>query len=442
MHFSCLIPESMVSVIAEADSSASGKYTEWIVRQVKSGRLVCRQISDVEYDFEDHDKVEKLLTYFQKLENNPYFTGSHDINDYKSYGDLAQTIEDFKNQRISQKTQKAVTQAQGVIVNRSPYVVVKVTTYEAMKRIARDTHWCVTSFRYFNEYKIGEANPFYIVLKNGEPYVAVFPSSGDLKDKYDRSISKQIADELEPVFDEMKKQGIEFPARDDFLVTMSREEVLRTGDAKIICQYAFDVIQGRFPEAEPVIAKSLQWAYDYAESIIKGRFPEAEPVIAKSPRYAYYYASYVINRRFPEAEPAIAKSPQWAYDYARDVVKGRFPEAESVIARDPSWAHSYARNAIKGRFPEAEPTIAKHPQYAYYYAKNVIKGRFPEAESVIAKSPRWAYNYARDIIKGRFPEAEPVIVKSPRWAYYYARDIIKGRFPEAEPAIAKSPQWA
>ena len=42
----------------------------------------------------------------------------------------------------------------------------------------------------------------------------------------------------------------------------------------------------------------------------------------KSPGAAYRYAKFVINGRFPEAEPMIAQDPEFAYYYACDVIKG------------------------------------------------------------------------------------------------------------------------
>jgi len=55
--------------------------------------------------------------------------------------------------------------------------------------------------------------------------------------------------------------------------------------------------------------KDPKAAYWYAYQIIKGRWPEAEPVIMKDPEYAYYYASDVIKGRWSEAEPYIMKDP-------------------------------------------------------------------------------------------------------------------------------------
>ena len=150
-------------------------------------------------------------------------------------------------------------------------------------------------------------------------------------------------------------------------------------------------------------------AYIYAKNVLKGRWPEGEPVIATDPGLAYEYADHVIKGRFPEGEPAIAKWPAWAYQYAKYILKDRWPEAEAVIA--------------KSNFASAG---LSHVRYAYEYAKDVIGGRWPEAEAKIAKDPHFAYKYAKDVIGGRWPEAEAVIATDPRYNELYTHDVING----------------
>jgi hypothetical protein len=200
-------------------------------------------------------------------------------------------------------------------------------------------------------------------------------------------------------------------------------------DANLAYEYAQSVIKGRWPEAEPVIAKEPHWAwaYNYAKNVIQGRWPEAEPVIAKDPYYAVKYALEIIKGRWPEAEPVIAQSPYYAVKYADEVIGGRWPEAEPEIAKDRLYAYLYAREVIGGRWPEVEPAIAKSPYTAYNYAHEVIGGRWPEAEPAIAKDSQSAYKYARDVIGGRWPEAEPVIDQDPTWASYYRAEVLKKR---------------
>ena len=67
-------------------------------------------------------------------------------------------------------------------------------------------------------------------------------------------------------------------------------------------------------------------AFMYAQEVIKGRWPEGEAVIATDPGYAYRYATEVIGGRWPEAEATIAKSQGNANRYAKE-----FPEAKFIF---------------------------------------------------------------------------------------------------------------
>jgi len=72
----------------------------------------------------------------------------------------------------------------------------------------------------------------------------------------------------------------------------------------------------RSPELEPVIARDSLYAYLYAQDVLgHKRFPEGEKAIAKDPRQAYFYAAYVLEKRWPEAEPVIAKERWYADMY-------------------------------------------------------------------------------------------------------------------------------
>ena len=83
----------------------------------------------------------------------------------------------------------------------------------------------------------------------------------------------------------------------------------------------------RTPVTDFAVLKYPGWAFRYARDVIQGRWPEAEPVISQDPQWAYFYARYAIKGRWPEAEPVISQDPKWAYNYARDIIKGRWPEA-------------------------------------------------------------------------------------------------------------------
>lgn len=83
---------------------------------------------------------------------------------------------------------------------------------------------------------------------------------------------------------------------------------------------------------------------------------------------AYHYARDVIKGRFPEREAMIATNPHWAYRYAYYAIDGRFPEGEAIIATEPHWAYQYSYNIIKSRWLEGELQIL-FSEYAIKYAE-------------------------------------------------------------------------
>ena len=105
--------------------------------------------------------------------------------------------------------------------------------------------------------------------------------------------------------------------------------------------------------------------YNLPESIFKPdpiTDQERFNLLIQNPYNAYIYAHDVLQRRWPEAEPYIMKEPWSAYGYAKDLMEGkRWPEAEPYIMKDPGSAYFYATDIIKDRWPEAEPYIMKDP---------------------------------------------------------------------------------
>ena len=84
----------------------------------------------------------------------------------------------------------------------------------------------------------------------------------------------------------------------------------------------------------------------------KKRNLSMEKIIAKNAQIACLYAFRVIHGPFPEAEPEIAKHPSWAVRYARFVIKKRFPIAEKYISRDPEFCYEYYKHVIKKKLPK------------------------------------------------------------------------------------------
>ena len=83
------------------------------------------------------------------------------------------------------------------------------------------------------------------------------------------------------------------------LAEVKKRESIWAKDGKIAYQYAYNVLESRFPAGEPAIAKDPRWAYEYAYNVLNSRFRRGESTIAKNPEYAYRYALYVLHSKFP-----------------------------------------------------------------------------------------------------------------------------------------------
>src|SRR3990167_9506898 len=99
---------------------------------------------------------------------------------------------------------------------------------------------------------------------------------------------------------------------------MNMKKIIKKARASCACNEALRVCEGLTWEGFLALKQAPHWAYWYAHEVIKGRWPEAEEVIAAEAEVAYFYARYAIKGRWAEAEAAIATDARWAYLYALD----------------------------------------------------------------------------------------------------------------------------
>lgn len=158
------------------------------------------------------------------------------------------------------------------------------------------------------------------------------------------------------------------------------EAMLKHCKVTTLLQYAGDVLNRRWFEAEPRIMNDCDAVVRYAE-ILVGRWQEAEPAIKRcSPYTMARYAIFVLKSRWKEAEPIMLrgavhyKNFATVVDYAKYTFKNeRWPELEKAMLAEP--AHSsyhmanYAVYVLKGPWPEAEPAIAQNDAAVKIYAK-------------------------------------------------------------------------
>ena len=78
------------------------------------------------------------------------------------------------------------------------------------------------------------------------------------------------------------------------------------------------------------------------------RWPGAEPFILKNkdPFWALMYARDIIQGRWPQAEPLIMKDSYLASRYAIEIIKEPWPEAERFIKRDAAAWSIYSKKVL------------------------------------------------------------------------------------------------
>jgi hypothetical protein len=173
--------ESYIRWAAETfDPSKNAAYITWILRMLKKGVIAGE---------EDAQKVQERLTQFEELKKKPQFPkDKRDINAYKTYGDLAETLDQFQGIKtkgeLKREAQEEGIQFMGSSGGRegagiSLYIV---TSDEAGAKHFRNTDWCVKDPRYFINY----GAPYYFFTKDGQPKTLLHLNSNQCMDVRDR----------------------------------------------------------------------------------------------------------------------------------------------------------------------------------------------------------------------------------------------------------------
>ena len=174
------INQQMAKQVADWSLSINKKYATWISRL-----WVNRTIRMPE----DEDKLTKKLQLFDS-KKQLLSVEQRNINNYNSYAQLAQTLEQYVDVKSKIQTKKnLIFEGQEVIKEQPPYTVVKITTPEAASKLLRGTEYCVKDPKYWEYYveNYGD-HPYYLVYKNNDIYVLLHIPSKQMKNKYDHEI--------------------------------------------------------------------------------------------------------------------------------------------------------------------------------------------------------------------------------------------------------------
>jgi len=162
------------------DPTKNSEYITWVLRMLKSGVISGE---------EDSDKVKERLLNFTELKRKPQFPkDKRDINSYKSYGDLAETLDEFQGIKTKGEVKRESLEEGIEFIDSSSGEEGKgtnlyiVTTEEAAAKYFRQTEWCVKDPRFFNNY----GPPYYFFTEDGEPKTLLHLNSNQCMDVRDR----------------------------------------------------------------------------------------------------------------------------------------------------------------------------------------------------------------------------------------------------------------
>lgn len=350
----------------------NGKYSEWIIKQIKKGTIIFP---------EDQDKIRNNLKLFHAKKTK---LANKDIN-YYSPGSLARALD--QQLGLTKAERKAarhgdlnVPPGARLALSEGPFDVVIIgsddldLSVKAANVLSSGTEWCTANPSHANRYL--KQGPLYLIYENGvRKYLVHYPSD-QFKDVYD--------DEVNGPLREYTKQRYEYEGKSTEDIKGKIISLLYplTGIAHHqVASYAlaYCISAGRrWPEAEQYLLGSrdtFKSAISYAEKILENRWPDLEQLLlnlepenewdSKPSELLSAYANLVLKplgfNRWPEAEPTILNNNVYAIYYAANVMASRWTALEDKLLEKGSanLLSYYAIRVIKNRWPEAEPTILK-----------------------------------------------------------------------------------
>ena len=339
--------DQLLSFIEAGDPTRNKAYVQWLVKQYIRKEFKLSDISEIRDTLESFETLKRRLV--QK-----------DINKY-TLASLRDTVaEANKVGELGAKSTKTNTAGalpvlpETEILYNGPLGQLSIPqTAEAACDLGHGGSWCTArpdSHNMFDAY--AEFAPLYVWIdKSGKKYQFYFsmfdpavtnPSMAG--DPEFRNLDNTTMDDATLTY---------FRTQHPVISKLFKKMEPKADQLELILLWATDVVKGRWPKAEEIIARDVQTSFEYARQVIKGPFELGEPAIASDARLASYYALNIINGPFELGEPAIASNASTAYQYARFILHRRWPEAESVIAENPDVAEQYAHNVIQGPWPEA-----------------------------------------------------------------------------------------
>lgn len=315
--------------------------------------------------------------------------------------------------------------------------------------------------KYIKELIIDE-NQFDLLLKHPKLYIRfILSNKSNIEDKYKNFLIKNtkniIDNQIISLLIPLTKNNKNLTKDEKNKI---KKIILDSNMSFLIFDYADQVLNGPWEEAEKKLILDLDTAFNYVYNLKQSRWIELEKKLHLNPMNAAIYAYYILDKPWSESgldidiieriENSIANDLKATIYYVENSVRV-WPKGEKILATDPEAATNYAIK-VKGRFQKAEKIIASDSKCAFDYAFSVLEKPWSEyfdidqkiaelAEKNISESAKYSLKYAKRLFNGPWKPGEKAIFKDPEilYEYFSTIELNKDRWEEFEDILATDP---
>lgn len=250
-----------LEMFKKIDPTSSGKYVPWLVNLLLANDFLG----------EDAEMLHELLQKFHRFKNQ-LPVKQRDILQHTK-GSLATALKDFQlpEGTRSQLYEKQILEGMQLLHQDNEFKVIRITTPEAAREIAKGTAWCVSSLKVAADYI---ASGPLILIEKFDPQTNVFDSFALAHHGYKKLQSHVEADpEYHPTSQVKDTEDQDYAQHDDDFKLLQPYLQMAFNDVKIhrmrkfadaydLHMYQEDIAEGRGPPEQRV---SFDWSTGHGQ---------------------------------------------------------------------------------------------------------------------------------------------------------------------------------
>jgi hypothetical protein len=157
---------NLIDEVANVDPSPSGKYVQWILKQIIANRLTVP---------DDFVVLSKTLITFRRIAGRLPIQHRR-IESYHNFSELFRIIEEYLPKTLSKRERREA--GTHLIHADETYELYELTTPEAAVAASRNTAWCTCDYETAQKY-LADAN-LYVIYKNNKRFLLAHPASREV----------------------------------------------------------------------------------------------------------------------------------------------------------------------------------------------------------------------------------------------------------------------